>query len=78
MDLMRVQYRWPVGMPLVDALGDGLFEVRTSLRSKTEARIYFCECDGKLVLLDGQIKKARIADLKLAQNRLKEVRREKT
>ena len=33
LDLMRVQYRWPVGMPLCRALGDGLWEVRTSLPS---------------------------------------------
>ena len=26
LDLMRVQYRWPVGMPLCRALGDGLWE----------------------------------------------------
>ena len=30
-DLMRVQYRWPVGMPLCRALGEGLWEVRSSL-----------------------------------------------
>jgi phage-related protein len=29
-DLMRVQYRWPVGMPLCRALGDGLWEVRST------------------------------------------------
>ena len=46
LDLMRVQYRWPVGMPLVDALGQGLYEVRTSLASKREARVFFCEGDG--------------------------------
>ena len=28
MDLMRIQYRWPVGMPLCRALGDGLWEAR--------------------------------------------------
>lgn len=30
-DLMRVQYRWPVGMPLCRAMGDGLWEVRSGL-----------------------------------------------
>ena len=30
-DLMRVQYRWPVGMPLCRSLGDGLWEVRSTL-----------------------------------------------
>ena len=30
-DLMRVQYRWPVGMPLCRSLGAGLWEVRSTL-----------------------------------------------
>lgn len=32
-DLMRVQYRWPVGMPLCRALRDGLWEIRSDLAS---------------------------------------------
>nr|WP_247838423.1 type II toxin-antitoxin system RelE/ParE family toxin [Bradyrhizobium sp. 200] len=38
---MRAQYRWPVGMPLCRALGDGLWEVRTSLPSNRIARVLF-------------------------------------
>jgi hypothetical protein len=30
-DIQQVQWRWPVGKPLVDALGGGLFEVRTNV-----------------------------------------------
>jgi hypothetical protein len=41
LDLMRVQYRWPVGMPLCRALGDGLWEVRTPLPSNRIARVLF-------------------------------------
>src|SRR6516225_3508095 len=41
LDLMRVQYRWPVGMPLCRGLGDGLWEVRTSLPSNRIARVLF-------------------------------------
>jgi hypothetical protein len=37
-DLERVQYRWPVGMPLARSLGDGLWEVRTALTSSRIAR----------------------------------------
>jgi hypothetical protein len=44
LDLMRVQYRWPVGMPLCRALGDGLWEVRTSLSSNRIARVLFSAC----------------------------------
>jgi Phage derived protein Gp49-like (DUF891) len=40
-DLMRVQYRWPVGMPLCRALGDSLWEVSTSLPSNRIARVLF-------------------------------------
>jgi Phage derived protein Gp49-like (DUF891) len=39
LDLMRVQYRWPVGMPLCRSLGDGLWEVRTALPSHRIARV---------------------------------------
>jgi phage-related protein len=55
----------------------GLFEVRTSLRSKTEARLYFCEEGDTLVLLDGQIKKSRTADISLAKKRMKELKNER-
>jgi predicted XRE-type DNA-binding protein len=30
-DLMRAQWRWPVGMPLCRAMGQGLWEIRTNL-----------------------------------------------
>lgn len=38
-DLQRVQFRWPIGMPLVRPMGKGLFEVRTSLADGTIARV---------------------------------------
>jgi hypothetical protein len=30
-DILTVQYAWPVGKPLVDNLGDGIWEVRSRL-----------------------------------------------
>jgi phage-related protein len=75
-DLMRVQYRWPIGMPLVRPMGKGLFEVRTDLPGGTTARVLFCFHGGELYALHGFIKKARTtppADLKLAQGRKKEI-----
>jgi phage-related protein len=75
-DLQRVQYRWPVGMPLVRPMGKGLFEVRTDLPDKTIARVLFCFHDGEIYALHGFIKKAQRtpqADLKLALGRKKEV-----
>lgn len=76
LDLQRVQYRWPIGMPLVRPLGDGLFEVRTNLADKTIARVLFCFQGGELFALHGFIKKSQRTppeDLKLARKRQAEV-----
>jgi phage-related protein len=76
LDLQRVQYRWPVGMPLVRTLGKGLFEVRTDLADKTIARVLFCFHGGELFALHGFIKQSQqipAADLKLARKRKAEV-----
>jgi phage-related protein len=76
LDLQRVQYRWPVGMPLVRPMGKGLFEVRTDLPDGTIARVLFSFAGGELYALHGFIKKARAtppADLKLARERKKEI-----
>ena len=59
LDLMRVQYRWPVGMPLCRALGDGLWEVRTSLPSNRIARVLFSLQQDRLLVLHGFIKKTQ-------------------
>ena len=58
-DLMRLQYRWPVGMPLCRALGDGLWEVRSELTSNRIARILFSIRDGRVLVLHGFVKKTR-------------------
>jgi phage-related protein len=42
LDLMRVQVGWPLGMPLVRSLKDGLWEVRSTLRSQSIARLILC------------------------------------
>ena len=33
-DIKAVQYGWPLGLPLVDSLGNGLWEVRSRLPSE--------------------------------------------
>ncbi|WP_231714995.1 type II toxin-antitoxin system RelE/ParE family toxin [Enhydrobacter aerosaccus] len=74
-DLMRVQYRWPVGMPLCRALGEGLWEVRSDLASNRIARVLFSIAGGRIVALHGFIKKTQKtpdADLALARRRKKE------
>lgn len=74
-DLMRVQYRWPVGMPLCRAMGAGLWEVRSSLPSSRIARVLFCVHGGKILVLHAFIKKSQKtpdADLALARKRQRE------
>lgn len=77
-DLMRAQWRWPVGMPLCRSMGGGLWEVRSNLPSARIARVLFCVEDGQLLALHGFIKKTEktpAADLKLAKKRMKEVKK---
>jgi phage-related protein len=73
---MRVQFRWPVGMPLCRPLGAGLWEVRSNLPSNRIARVMFCFRDGHLVALHGFIKKTQKTpadELELARKRKDEV-----
>ncbi len=42
MDLKDVEYGWPVGMPLCRSLGQGLWEVRSSISHGRIARVIFC------------------------------------
>jgi phage-related protein len=74
-DLMRVQYRWPVGMPLCRPLGDALWEVRSELPGNRIARVLFSVQQGKMLVLHGFIKKSQktpAADLALAHKRNRE------
>lgn len=75
-DLLRAQWRWPVGMPLCRPLGDGLWEIRTDLATKRRARVLLCFYREHLVALHGLIKKTRTTpaeDLALARKRRKEL-----
>ena len=40
-DLKTLQFRWPLGMPLVRSLGDGLWELRSNLPTRI-ARYFLC------------------------------------
>lgn len=71
-DLMRVQFRWPVGMPLCRSMGDGLWELRSDLPSNRIARVLFSIQQGKILVLHGFIKKTQKTpdeDLALARKR---------
>ena len=77
-DLMRVQFRWPVGMPLCRALGAGLWEVRTNLLAHRIARVLFFVEDNHIGVLHGFIKKTRKTPMDvipLADKRMKEMKK---
>ena len=73
-DILTVQYAWPVGKPLVDNLGDGIWEVRSRLDNRI-ARTLFAVVDQEIVLLHGFIKKQQRTpqdELELAKKRKKQ------
>jgi phage-related protein len=79
LDLLRVQFRWPVGMPLCRAMGDGLWEMRTNLPSNRIARLLFCVTGGRILVLHGFIKKTQKTpdeELMHARRRKKEMESE--
>jgi phage-related protein len=75
-DLRKVQFGWPIGMPLVRKLADHLWELRTSLPGNREARLLFTTGDAQLVILHGFMKKSQktpAPELDLALRRLREI-----
>lgn len=75
-DIKDVEFSWPIGMPLCRALGKGLWEVRSELRTGRIARVLFCIHDSRMVLLHAFIKKTQKtpdAELELAIRRKKEI-----
>ena len=75
-DILKVQYCWPIGMPLVGNLGRGLWEVRSRMEDRI-ARVLFCVDGLTMVLLHGFIKKTRKTpkrDMDLALKRMKQLR----
>ncbi|MSQ85093.1 MAG: type II toxin-antitoxin system RelE/ParE family toxin [Myxococcales bacterium] len=75
--IKTVQFGWPIGMPVVRPLHDGLFEVRIGLLNR-EARVLFVAVGGQMVLLHAFIKKSQQtppAELALARARAAEFKR---
>ena len=74
-DIKTVQLGWPIGMPLVDSLGSGLWEIRTKLSGGRIARIVFFMDNNTMVLVHGFIKKTPKTpkqELDLAKKRKKQ------
>jgi len=75
-DIARVQFGWPIGLPVCRPLGGGLWEVRSSLPSRREGRVLFVFYEGMLIALHAFIKKTQKTapnDLSLARQRMEEV-----
>jgi phage-related protein len=75
-DLRMLQFGWPIGMPLVRKLVDRVWELRSSLPSRREARLLFTANEEQIVILSGFIKKSQKtpgAEIELARKRLKEL-----
>ena len=73
-DIKDVEFAWPIGMPLVRALGRDLWEVRSSLPRGRIARVIFCVEPDCMVLLHGFMKKTQKTpkqDIDLALKRKK-------
>ena len=73
-DIKDVEFSWPIGMPLVRPMGNGLWEVRSNLRNGRIARVLFAIGERNMILLHGFIKKTKKTpkpDLDLAFKRMK-------
>jgi phage-related protein len=74
-DICTVQEGWPLGMPLVRNIGNGLWEVRSSIPNGI-ARVIFTMKNNEMVLLHGFIKKTQKTpdkDLEIARVRSKKL-----
>ena len=75
-DIQKVEFGWPLGLPVCRALGQGMWEVRSELPSQRIARVLFCIVKGQMILLHGFIKKTQRTprrDLELARARKMEI-----
>ena len=58
-DIKLVQFRWPLGLPLVRKLEADLWEVRSRLSNGRIARVFFTVNRREMVLLHGFEKKSQ-------------------
>lgn len=75
-DIQRVEFGWPFGMPYCRSLGHGLWEVRSDLAGGRIARVIFSIHGGEMILLHGFEKKTQktpVSDIELALKRKREI-----
>ena len=73
-DIKTVQLGWPIGMPVVKHIGEGIWEIRSTLSSKI-ARILFFTHGKAIILVNGFIKKTQKIpkdEIELAKKRMKQ------
>ncbi len=74
-DIKLVQFRWPLGMPLVRKMDSDLWEVRSKLPDGKIARIFFTIKSTQMIVLHGFIKKSQktpLKEIELANSRKKQ------
>ena len=78
-DIKTAEFAWPIGMPVCRPLGEGIYEVRTTLAQNRIARVlFYIDKKSRMVLLHGFIKKTQRTppdDLALARRRMTEMMR---
>jgi phage-related protein len=71
-DIKLIQFRWPLGLPLVRKMEADLWEVRSHLNGGRIARVFFTVRNGDMALLHAFVKKSQKTpanDLTTAQRR---------
>lgn len=72
----RIEYGWPIGMPVCRLLRDGIYEVRVNISSGRIVRVLFTPFGGEAILLHAFIKKTQktpTQDLDVALQRKKQL-----
>ena len=75
-DVLKVQYCWPIGKPLVGNMRNGLWEVRSRLGDRIARVMFFVE-GRTMVLLHGFVKKTQKTpkhELDLAMKRMNQLK----
>lgn len=58
-DIKLLQFRWPLGMPLVRKMETELWELRSNLSGSRIARLFFTVKNDQIILLHSFVKKSQ-------------------
>jgi phage-related protein len=70
-DIRAVQFKWPLGLPLIRKIEAGLWEIRSRVKDGI-VRIFFTVREDRLILLHGFVKKSQATpqlELNIARER---------